>query len=429
MNVTTKKISTTQYELTYNAGDEALKISKKHALNKLSKNVKIAGFRAGKAPEHLIEKSIDQALLQNEFVNEVVNHTLNEALTEADLRPVVQPQIEVTKFVPFTEVEIKATILVLGDIKLPEYKKLKTVKPEVKITNDDIDQVISNLKRHMAEKKIVDRKSQNGDQVWIDFEGKDDKGDIVNGASGKDYPLLLGSKSFIPGFEENLVGLKAEEEKSFIITFPKDYGVKAMQSKKVTFACRINKVQEIVEPELNNDLAKKANPALSTVDELKEDIKKQLTIEREKQAEQEFENALVLELVNATDVDIPDVVIEEQIANVMRDLNQNLIYRGQTYQEYLENSDLTEKEHREKELLPEAKRRLVAGIALSEIADKEKITVTPEELELRLQILKGQYASDPTMQQEIQTDEGRRTVAGRLLTEKTLAKLKSYAKS
>ena len=166
---------------------------------------------------------------------------------------------------------------------------------------------------------------------------------------------------------------------------------------------------------------------ISTVKELKEDIKKQLNIERTRQSEQEYDNAITAAVVEKTDVDIPDVIIEEQISGVMRDLNQNLIYRGQTYKEFLDNQDETEENYRKKELLPEAKRRIVAGIALSEIADKENVTITPEELEMRLQILKGQHASDKTMMQELETNEGRRTVAGRLLTEKTIAKLKSYA--
>jgi trigger factor len=427
MNVSSKKISTTTYELTYSVDNETLKLSKEHALKKLSKNVKIQGFRSGKAPAHLIEKSIDSSLLQNEFINEALNHSLPEALNQESLNPVIQPSVELLKFVPYSLVEFKVTVNVLGSIKLPDFKKLGVKKNEINITEEDVNQVLKNLQKHMAEKIDVDRISKNGDQLWIDFEGKDEKGLLVNGASGKDYPIILGSDTFIPGFEKNLVGLKNEDEKTFKLTFPKDYGVSALRDRNVTFTCKINKVQELKEPKIDDNLAKKANPSLSSVSELKEDIKKQLTIERERQAEQEFENSIVLTISNSTEVDIPEELIDEQIEIVKRDLIQNIVYRGLTYQEYLESQNKTEEEYAESDLKPEAKRRLVAGIALSEIADKEGIHITPEELELRLQVLKGQFASDVKMLQELETDDGRRSVASKLLTEKVVAKLKTYA--
>lgn len=426
MKVSTNKISTTTYELVFSVSEEALKLSKEHALNKLSKNVKIQGFRNGKAPAHLIEKAIDPALLQNEFINEALNHSLSDALAQESLNPVIQPSVELLKFVPYSMVEFKVIVKVLGPVKLPDFKKLGVIKNEVIITEEDVDKVIKNLQKHMAKKLDVDRAARDGDQIWIDFEGKDAKGELVNGASGKDYPLILGSDTFIPGFEKNLIGLKKEDEKTFTIKFPKDYAVSALKSKDVTFTCKINKVQEVQEPELNDDLAKQANPALSNVKELKEDIKKQLTIERTRQVEQEYENALILELSNKTSIEIPEELIEEQIELVKRDLVQNLVYRGITFKEYIESQGKTEDEYVESELEPEAKRRLVAGIALSHIADEEKISVSPEELELRLQVLKGQYSSDQTMSQELDTEEGRRNVASKLLTEKVVAKLKTY---
>lgn len=427
MNVSSKKITTTTYELTFSVDDEILKLSKEHALKKLSKNVKIQGFRNGRAPAHLIEKSIDSSLLQNEFINEALNHSLSEALNLESLNPVLQPSVELLKFVPYSLVEFKATVKVLGPIKLPDFKKLGVKKSAIKITDEDVNQVLKNLQKHMAEKIDVDRVSKKGDQLWIDFEGKDDKGELVKGASGKDYPIILGSDTFIPGFEKNLIGLKKEDEKTFTLTFPKDYGVSALRDRNVTFTCKINKVQELKEPEIDDDLAKKANPSLSNVSELKDDIKKQLSIERERQAEQEFENGIVLALSNQTEIEIPEELIDEQVEIVKRDLIQNIVYRGLTYQEYLESQDKTEKDYIESDLKPEAKRRLIAGIALSEIANKEDIKITPEELELRLQVLKGQFASDAKMLQELETDDGRRSVASKLLTEKVVAKLKTYA--
>ena len=157
--------------------------------------------------------------------------------------------------------------------------------------------------------------------------------------------------------------------------------------------------------------------------QLKEDIKKQLTLEKENQAQKAYEDALVKELAAKTKVALPTALVEEQINSVDQEFRQNLLYRSETFQEYLENSGQTEEEYRTKELRPVAEERLRAGLALSEVADAENITVTPEELEIRMQVLKGQYASDQKMQAELDKPAARKDVASRLLTEKTIAKL------
>jgi len=421
------KKSSTEYELTVIVTPEILGVAKQHALNKLSKSLKVPGFRQGKVPTNIAEKHIDPNLLQSEFINEAINHSFNEALDASRLNPVVQPSIEVTKFVPFTELEYKIVMWVIGNVTLADYKKINVKKSEVKITSDEVEQVIKNLQIHLATKSEVDRASKKDDQIWIDFEGHDSKGNEVKGASGKDYPLVLGSNTFIPGFEDNLVGLKKEDVKSFTLTFPKDYGVKALQNRKVTFKCTVNKVVEVQLPAVDNELAKKANPNLSTVEELKADIESQLLIERQKQSDIDFENKLIEEIVNSSKVEIPQPLIDEQLSAIKKEFIQNLMYKGTTIQEFLNENKMSEKEHEEKDLLQEAIKRLNAGIILSKIAEAENLTVTPEELELRIQVLKNQY-SDEVMRNNLETEDGRRSVASRLLTEKTLSKLKNYVK-
>jgi trigger factor len=292
----------------------------------------------------------------------------------------------------------------------------------VKVTKDDIDEVLERLRTQLAEHKEVAREAVLEDRAWIDFEGHDAKGQEVKGASGKEYPLLLGSKTFIPGFEDQVVGMKVGAEKEFTIPFPKDYGVKALQGKKVTFKVKLTKLEEVTKPKLDDALASKAGP-FKTMSELKEDIKKQLTLEKENQAQKAYEDALVKELAAKTKVALPTALVEEQINSVDQEFRQNLLYRSETFQEYLENSGQTEEEYRTKELRPVAEERLRAGLALSEVADAENITVTPEELEIRMQVLKGQYASDQKMQAELDKPAARKDVASRLLTEKTIAKL------
>lgn len=421
LKITRTNTSETEIELNIVVSSEILALSKKHAVEKLGKNVKVTGFREGQAPLSLVEKSIDPSALAEEFMNEAINHSYPDAVAQEKISPIAQPRVEVTKFVPYELVEYKAVISVLGEIKLATYKALKVAKPATAVTKKDVDKVVENMRVQLATKKDVERASKLEDQTWINFAGKDDKGKEVKGAKGDNYPLILGSNTFIPGFEEHVLGMKAGDEKDFTITFPKDYGVKALQSKKVTFYIDVIKVQEIVKPTIDKAFVEKVAPGLGSVEDLMSDIKKQLGVEARSNDVRAYENALVAELVEKSTVDLPEELVNEQAENVMRELQQNITYRGQTMQEYLEGIGMTAEEQREQEIIPEAKRRLKAGILLSEIAEKEAVAVTPEELDERISALKERYASDAEMQKQLNDPNSRRELGAQLLTEKTLA--------
>jgi len=423
LKITRTNTSETEIELTITVDADTLARSKKHAIEKLGKNIKVTGFREGQAPASLVEKSIDQAVLAEEFLNEAINHAYPDAVAHEKINPIAQPRVEVTKFVPYELVEFKAVISVLGEIKLASYKALKVSRSTTAVTKKDVDKVVENMRVQLATRKDVERASKLEDQVWINFDGKDDKGKQVKGAKGDNYPLILGSNTFIPGFEEHVIGMKAGDEKDFTITFPKDYNVKALQSKKVTFHIEAVKVQEITKPTVDKAFVEKVAPGFSTVEELMADIKAQLGVEANSNDKRAFENALVAELVDKSSVDLPEELINEQAENVMRELQQNVTYRGQTMQEYLEGIGMSAEEQREKETLPEARRRLKAGILLSEIAEKEAISVSPEELDMRVSELKERYASDTEMQKQLQDPNSRRELGAQLLTEKTLNRL------
>ena len=426
MQVTTKQLSDTSTKLTISADAKDLAAIKQHALEKLAPRVKIPGFRAGKVPMELAEKNLDPNLLQTEVLDEAINHLYGDAVSEKQIRVVAQPKVELKKFVPYTELEFTAEVTTLGKITMPDYTKPTAKKSVEKVTAKDVNEVLDRLQTQTAEYTEVDRAAKKGDRVNIDFEGSDSKGEAVDGATGKDYPLALGSNTFIPGFEDNVIGMKKGEEKTFTIPFPKDYGVKALQGKKVTFKVTANKVEESKLEKPDDAFAAKVGP-FKNMDELKADIEKQIAVERDKQAQLDFETQLVRDIVAKTKVVLPRELIDEQLEVVEREFKQNLLYRGETLSEFLAADGKTEEEYKKTELTPAAEERLKAGLVLSEIAEREKITVTPEELEIRLQIMKGQY-TDPKMQAELEKPESRREVASRLVTEKTIAKLVSYAK-
>lgn len=405
-----------------------LKLIKEHVLKEVgAKSGNIPGFRKGKVPVAVLEKQLDPGLVQSEFLEHAVNDLFIKAVDVEKLRTVSQPQVEIKKFVPYDTLEFTAEVEVIGEIKLPDYTKIKIAKKSVSVGVKDVDEVLKQLQARDAERKEVKRAAKDGDQVLIDFNGVDAKTkEPIAGADGKDYPLTLGSKSFIPGFEEELIGLKAGDEKTFDIAFPKDYGVKALQSRKVTFTVKVHKVEEIVDTKLDDAFAAKIGP-FKTLDELKADIKKQLTTERENEAEREYENAIIEEIAKKTKVTIPKVIVDDQIERMEREEKQNLMYRGQTWEEHLKEDGVTEEEHRERNR-EGAELRVKAGLILSEIAEKEQLTVSPEELNFQIDLLKQQYP-DEAMRAELDKPENRRDITSRILTQKTMTRLKELQKA
>jgi trigger factor len=425
MQVTKKNLSDTKIQLKLAADVELLEMVKQQTLQAFAKSMKLPGFREGKAPLAMVEKHAEPARLQTEFIEQAVNRLYVAALEQERLRPVDRPQIKIVKFVPFDTLEIEAEVEVVGAVTLPDYKKMKLPKTKVTVTAKDVDEVLVSLRTREAEKKDVERAAKNGDQIVIDFAGIDAKTkEPIKGADGKAYPLVLGSNTFIPGFETNLVGVKPGEETSFTLTFPKDYGVKALQNRKVTFTVTVQKVQELVEPVVDDTFAAKVGP-FKTVADLKEDIKKQLTAEKQQQADQKYTDELIRKITDKANVAIPAVLIDEQIDRLEQEQRQNILYRGQTWQEYLDSEGLTDKTFREQQRAA-AELRVKAGLILAEIAEAEKIEITAEELEAQMNALRARYP-DKQMQAELAKPEARRDIASRMMTEKTISKLTAYA--
>lgn len=425
MQVSQEKLSPTTIKLTIIADQKELNSAKSSVLARLKKNVTVPGFRAGKAPDHLVEKNIEANVLQSEVIEEAINRIYPEAVRSQNVRIVSQPQLAVSKFVPFTALEFTAEVEYLGDIKLADYKKVKIAAPAVSVTAADVSQVLDNLASRGAAKKVVSRAAKDGDEVNIDFAGfEKDSDKPLEGTDGKNYPLVLGSNSFIPGFEDKLVGLKAKADKKFNITFPKDYGAKHMQGKTVTFKVKVNEVSEMTKAKLDDKFASTVGP-FKTLSELKADIKKQLTAERKQESLRAQENMILEELSKKTKIVIPESLINEEIDRMETEEKRNMMYQGQTWQEHLDAEGITEEAHRERQR-PAAEARIKSGIILGEIAEAENIKVSEEEFELRMQLLRAQY-TDPGMQAELDKPENQRDIMSRMMTEKTLDKLRSYA--
>lgn len=421
MKYTVKNLSDTKVQVSVTLGTEDLETAKQNALVKLAKEVRVAGFRKGKVPVKIAEKHVNPELLASELVERAINQGVVEAFTEAKLQPLDRPQVDVKSYDPEKQLEFTAEVETLPEVKLGDYKKLKATPEKVTVTAKEVDEVIERMRAGFAEKKDVERAAKEKDEVLIDFEGKDEKGELVKGAAGTDYPLTLGSGTFIPGFEEGLIGKKADEEFELPLTFPKDYHAKALAGAKVIFKVKVKSVKEVSLPKVDDEFAKKCGP-FESVEQLKKDIKSELTAQKERTRDDKLKDDLARELIAVSTIPTPEILIEDQMRSIEQDTVQNLMYRGVTLDQYLEEQQLTRDEWKEKELKKSAAERVKIGLALAELSKQEKITVSDEEVDARQNQMAQQYP-DPNMQAQLKSPEARRDIGNRLMTEKTLDRL------
>lgn len=420
MKHTLKKLSETSVEVTVTLDHQDLATAKQMAIRKLARDVKAPGFRKGKVPVEVAEKHIDQTILANEVAENAINIALNDVAVTEQLRILDQPQITLDDFKPYDEMKFTATIEILPDIKLGDYKKLKVKKAKVTVTDAEVEETLERMRSQLAEKKEVKRAAKNDDVVTIDFVGKHENGDVFDGGTANDYDLTLGSNSFIPGFEDAIVGHKAGERFDVPLSFPKDYHAANLKGKKVVFEVVLKKVNENKLPEVNNAFASKVGP-FKTVEAMREDIRAELSAQKQKQEDERLKDELVGQLVEKSKVPVPQVLVDDQMKQIEQDSIQNLMYRGMSPEQYIEQQGYKDHdEWREKEFKIAAERRVQAGLVLAELSKVEKVDVTTDELNARLEQMMEQYAS---MKDQIDTPEVRRDIANRLLTEKTVERL------
>ena len=413
-----KKISDARIEITVTLDAKDLKKAEKTAIERLAKEVRVEGFRKGKAPTDIAKKFIPENDLNAEVIDIAIRTSVVPAFREHEKMPLVAPNVNVTKYVPGEMAEYTATADIVPEVKLGDYKKLK-VKPEkVSITDAQVKEVLDNLTSSFAEKKPVKRAAKLTDEVIIDFVGKKG-GEAFAGGSAKDYKLVLGSKTFIPGFEEGIVGHESGDKFDLKLTFPKDYGVKDLAGAKVVFETLLKQVNEVTKPKIDDNLAKKCGP-FKTLKELKEDIKKNLKLQEEHRAEEKFKDALIAELVKVSKIPVPEILMEDQLKLIKEDMTRNAASRGiSSLEEFVEKSGET-MENWEKEARKVAESRVKASMALQNLAIKEKITVSDEEVSAKLAELREIYKKSEEAAKSLKDPNVKMDIKNRMTLEKTL---------
>lgn len=422
MKTTVKNLSETKVEVTIALGAKELTDAEQVALVKLSKSAKVPGFRKGKVPASVAAKHVDPVALQQQTIDDAISKAIAEAFIAEKIQALERPSVEVKKFVPGETLEFVAESEVLPPVTLGDYKKLNKKAEAVKVSEEDINDVVERMRQGFAEKKEVEREAKDGDETVIDFVGKKD--DVAfDGGTGSDYTLKLGAGQFIPGFEEGIVGHKAGETFDLELTFPKDYHAAELAGEKVVFTTTLKKVVELELPEVNDDLAKKAGD-FKTLDELKADIKREITTQKEREAAEKLKDDLIAELIEVSEVPAPEILVTDQMRSIEQDFSQNLMYRGLDLATYIESNGFKDEETwREKELKPAAVRRAQAGLVLNELSKVENITATDAEIDEHVEVHKRQYANNPQALAQFETPEVRSDIANHYVTEKTIERL------
>lgn len=419
MKHTLKKSSETEVHISVELDGTDLATAKRAAVQELSKSVKVPGFRAGKVPANVAEKHIDPLALANTTTENAINIAVNDIAIDEQLRILDRPQVDLKDFQPYDSLTFEATIPVVPEVTLGDYKKLKAKADTVDVTDAEVDEVVERMRSQLAEKKAVTREASSGDEVTIDFVGKRD-GEPFDGGTAKGYDLVLGSNSFIPGFEEAIIGHKPGDAFDVPLTFPADYHAEHLKGADTVFSVTLQEIKEIVLPEVNDEFAVKVGP-FKTVEGMREDIRAELTQQKEKAADDKLKDDLVGELVSVSTVPVPQVLVDDQLRQIEQDAMQNLMYRGMSPEQYLQQMGYKDHdEWREKEFKVAAERRVQAGLALAELSKVENIDVTKEELDARHAQMLEQY---PTMKDQLDAPEARRDLANRVITEKTVDRL------
>lgn len=418
MKTKLKNISDVKVELTISLGAEELKAAEQVTLTKLAKEVKIEGFRKGKAPLEMVAAQVDPNLLNQETLENALSKSVAEAFLKEKVQAINRPEVDVKKFIPGTELEFTATTEIMPKVELGDYKKLGVKKEAVKVSKKEVKETIDRILKNFAEKKKVEREAKNGDEVIIDFLGKKD-GVAFDGGKAEKFPLELGSKSFIPGFEEGLIGRKAGNELSLDLEFPKDYHAKDLAGAKVVFEVKIHEVRENIEPEINEEFLSKLGD-FKTKEEFEKQIEEDLKTQKQAEADEKFKDELVKKLAEVSKVPVPEILLEDQKRSIEMDMQQNLMYSGLSLEDYLERMGKTREEWLEKDVKEAAEMRVKSGLALAELSKVEKVKSDTKELDARIAQLKEQYGNSKEVQKQLSSDNVRRNLANQILTEKTI---------
>ena len=386
----TKNANEVKLEITVEA--EKFNDAIKKVYFKSAKYFNIPGFRKGKAPMQIVEKYYGKEIFYEDAFNEVAGEALDEAVKENDLYVVSRPDIDVTQIEKGKDLIFTAVMQTKPEAELGKYKGVEIKKIEYKVTDDDINHELGHMQEHNARiVSVEDRPVEKGDITVIDFEGFVD-GKAFDGGKAEGHELEIGSNTFIPGFEDQIIGMKIDEEKDINVKFPEEYFSKELAGKDATFKVKLHEIKKKELPKLDDEFAKDVSE-FDTLKELKEDIKKKQQKQNDDKAKYETEDAVIKAVCENVKVDIPSGMIETEVDNMIKDIEQRLSYQGLKLEQYLQMMGKTTEEMR-KEYEPQAIDSIKSRLALEAVIKAEKIEATEEEVDEKMKEMAKNYGKE-----------------------------------
>ncbi len=403
-----KKLEHSQVEILMRFDEVEWKAATKKAFDKAAANVEVPGFRKGHAPEALIKARLDQKKLYNQAIDSLLGGAYRKVMTEEKIVPWARPNVEVMKLSD-TELEVKITVLTAPEVTLGQYKGLHVDKKTADVTNEQIEAEIKKIQNQNAELVLKDDVAALGDTVVFDFEGFVD-GKTFEGGKAENYSLELGSGQFIPGFEEQLVGLKAGDQKEINVTFPEAYA-KELAGKAAMFKITIHEVKDKRIPEVGQQLFEELKiTEVTSRESFEEHVKTKLLKEEQEKLEKEYYETLLAKIAESATIDLSHEIIHDEVDAMHERLEKDVAQNGMTFPQYLEMSGQTE-ETLHHQLHEEAERNIRASLVLEKIAETEQISVSPEIVDFEIAKIADQYKMEFDKVKEILAKDMNRFIA------------------
>lgn len=381
-------------EIIATVSGETWKKAQDKAFHKLAQKVQLPGFRKGKVPANVLKRSINPQNVMYEAVDEVAGDALMDAISEHDLKVVGRPSLDIESMDEET-VTLKFMVSVKPEVKLGEYRNLDVKKAAVTVSDDEVNEQIKHIQERNADFMIREDEEavQNGDTAVIDFEGFKD-GVAFEGGAGTDYPLEIGSGAFIPGFEEQLIGMKKDETKEIQVTFPKEYQAADLAGQDAVFKVTVHEIKYKQLPEFTDEMVKEQKiEGVDSVAAFKEYTLKNLSDQKERQADEAFTNDLLTQVVANAEMDIPQVMIDEECDNMINDFANRLQSQGYSLDAYMKLTNMTTEAMRE-QFAMDAKNKIAARLVLEAIAEAEHLEISDEEIENEWETIAKTYSME-----------------------------------
>ncbi len=408
MSLQVEKLEKNMAKLTIEASAEDLEKAIEAAYQKQKGQISIPGFRKGKVPRQMVEKMYGKEVFYEEAANSLIPTAYEKALDECEEDIVSSPKIEVTQIEAGKPFIFTATVALKPEVKLGKYKGVKVDKVDVEVTEEEVNAAIDKERENNARNITVeDRAVKDGDMTVIDFEGFVD-GVAFEGGKGENYPLTIGSGAFIPGFEEQLVGAEIGKELDVNVTFPEDYHAEDLKGKAAVFKCTVKEIKEKQLPELDDEFASEVSE-FETLAEYKEDVKKNLEEKKAKDAKNAKEEAVISAIVEASEMEIPEAMLETQQRQMVDEFAQRITMRGLTMEQYLQFTG-TNYQQMVEQVKPQAEERIKSRLVLEAVVAAEKIEATEEDYEKEMATMAEAYQMDVEKVKELLGEKEKKNI-------------------